>query len=560
VLEEIIERQISDREVRDYLRRHGIFQAMIAGDLGIKDETSREPCYAMIRPETSMVSEALVLLLKTLKDVHDHYASRGQGKNFDTARNVYGLGIGSLRAIRLLERAEIFFDKGKDLRPASSCSINSIDFVTTGNVSAFDVSVLYRCIGKNFVEQVFKGKNHILERGLAYFSELATAVEDEFGKDPSRNPFFRERLCIKEDYFVGISWSKREIPAPKEDWSRNVGNDEAHDEIRRIMKTLACYDPLRMRNVLVPEGAKPISILLEGRPGTGKTDVIRLSYATLSRYARQKGVPVNLTIIDSSFKDAYYSRSQHNLQVRLEEARDPSGIGLVVIDDVDAVIAQRSNRNSNEADDGILHVLLQSLDSMTTDYHGNYAIILASNYPEKIDIALKNRVTRTLTLPGPRSSEDIERVLFFGDLHEYQDHVDVSKEERVRISKLCADMFSSDLTISYEGREVSLEEIKEKTGILDVSFSGRDYAKIAEAIRYRLIDIAGLPDETLAYPLEKQEAEIKKRTGTANASWFEEAIKDRAEALLRREIEHFYEDVKLYARHLHVEREARVEC
>lgn len=190
-----------------------------------------------------------------------------------------------------------------------------------------------------------------------------------------------------------------------------VGNHVAKLEACRIAQRLACYDPERQSNPFVELGGFVFSFIADGNPGTGKTTLIQMIVTLLRDYTRVAGLPLRYENFSVDQISDYQGRSGQNARRFCDTVLDPRVVGFGTIDDVDQVCGQRGDKNASAGQLEVTAVFMQQLGGAQTVVRGNACFGLFSNYPEKVDDALRQRAQSRFLVDGPRTREDFTDLL-----------------------------------------------------------------------------------------------------------------------------------------------------
>lgn len=192
-----------------------------------------------------------------------------------------------------------------------------------------------------------------------------------------------------------------------------IGMDKAKDELKN-----AFIKPLKYPN-LYPAAAK--GILLYGPPGTGKTYLIKAAINELQgdgvnilfyapSAAELKGKYVGETeqkiaaYFDCAAKNALHC---HTEQSGLAPSAKTRVISVIFIDEIDSLAPSRSSDETGITSNAV-NMLLQKMDGIVST--PNVSVIAATNYPWKIDSAVRRRLDREIFVNVP-SRVDIERIM-----------------------------------------------------------------------------------------------------------------------------------------------------
>ncbi len=193
----------------------------------------------------------------------------------------------------------------------------------------------------------------------------------------------------------------------EETFDQMVGNRELKTSLLGVADKILLYDPRSKCNPAKELGDFARTILLYGRPGTGKTMAISCLIHELTRRARQLGKPFRAVMIGSDVKDKYFGESVKNLKRKLSELHRGDRICLVAIEDIDLMLASRDDFNVNAADKDLLHELMNSLEGVASRDLGNAVIVATTNDIKGIEGALAERLQENpLEVCGPENAED----------------------------------------------------------------------------------------------------------------------------------------------------------
>jgi hypothetical protein len=190
-----------------------------------------------------------------------------------------------------------------------------------------------------------------------------------------------------------------------------VGNHVAKLEASRIAQRLVCYDTERQANPFVDLGGFVFSFIGDGSPGTGKTTLIQMVVTLLQDYSEVAGLPLRYQNFSVDEISDYQGRSGQNAKRFCRAIMDPRVVGFGTVDDVDQVCGNRNDRNASAGQLEVTGVLMQELGGANTVIRGNASFGLFSNYPEKVDAALRQRTQARFQVDGPETHEDFTDLL-----------------------------------------------------------------------------------------------------------------------------------------------------
>jgi SpoVK/Ycf46/Vps4 family AAA+-type ATPase len=181
---------------------------------------------------------------------------------------------------------------------------------------------------------------------------------------------------------------------------------------------------------LIENGVKPSnSLLLIGRPGTGKT--------LLANYiARELGK--NLVILDLSGSiSSLLGKTGHNLKKVLEYAKKTSAV--LLLDEFDAIAKKRDDSTDLGEIKRVVNVLLMELE----EWPVSSVLIATSNHPELLDRAIWRRFDHTIEVDAPHEKQ--RSLLIERDLGELFSEQKESSGIIAIIGKLLEDKSAADI-------------------------------------------------------------------------------------------------------------------
>lgn len=295
-----------------------------------------------------------------------------------------------------------------------------------------------------------------------------------------------------------------------------VGNAIAKFQAQKLAKMMMCYDFERQFNPFSEFGGSALACLGDGRPGTGKTTLIQMIAGLLKQYTEVAGYPFYYENLGVESVDSYQGKSAQNARAFIQNVTNPHVIGFGTIDDVDQVAASRGDKQGSAGKEEITAVLMSALAGTGTVVRGNALIALFSNYPEKVDDALRQRAGMRFLIDGPVTHEDFVDILalLLGDSHEIQVG-DLELFATQQIQKFVDKSYEQhnlpqepqlleiyEQTIQRVGHLETLENIGyylKAIQMADDRFTGRAVKNIVDAARMRSMDI-DLPDEFFENP------------------------------------------------------------
>jgi len=311
-------------------------------------------------------------------------------------------------------------------------------------------------------------------------------------------------------------------------WEDIIGNDEAKELLKSTIENLFRYDPKTRTNLFLKVGGKmPRTVLLYAGPGTGKTMTLKAAIRYAHEMAERTGKPLHVVEVSQLFKDKYVGESQKKLDEMLNEGMDPNGIGIITIEDVDALFMNRSGEDTSGGSSEVnaLQTILNKLEGVRTQYWGNWLILATTNRAHGTDKALKERLARTrVYCPGAQTEEEFTR-LIKGLSKPALDagYFTITPKEEKEAAKLCVEF-------GYHGRIIrnAVESLLTRAGIFELGdelLLESDEEKFRQAVLQKFKPIRGTDLlESLRKAAEDDEREaqydMEERTKAAAERWY----------------------------------------
>ncbi|QLF71054.1 ATP-binding protein [Peteryoungia desertarenae] len=295
-----------------------------------------------------------------------------------------------------------------------------------------------------------------------------------------------------------------------------IGNHIAKYQALKLAKMLMAYDFDRQMNPFVELGGFLFTFIGDGMPGTGKTILIQMLAGLLNDYCKVAGYGFHYENFGVDQISSYQGKSGQNAKAFVNNVLNPRVIGFGTIDDVDQVTAKRSDDRASAGQHEVTAVLMESFAGASTVVRGNATFGMFSNYPEKVDDALRQRAGARWLVDGPQTREDYIDIfsLLVGKNHsiplgEHQLFAGQEIKKAVSASYEGHDRPSEDGLLAVWDRfqkshgpietladvGAYLHAIKEADG----RFTGRAIKNITDAIKLRAMDIE-LPDAWFETP------------------------------------------------------------
>ena len=295
-----------------------------------------------------------------------------------------------------------------------------------------------------------------------------------------------------------------------------VGNHVAKSQGMRLAKMLASYDFDRRENPFVRLGGFTYTIMGDGNPGTGKTTLIQMVCGLIKDFCDVGGYPYHFENFGVDQVSEYQGKSGQNARAFIDRIQDPRVISFGTIDDIDQVAGKRDDSKSSGGQQEITAVLMDAFAGASTVVRGNCSYGMFSNYPEKVDDALRQRAGARWLVDGPQTLADYTDILFLllGKNHKLdlgghdlfkaqaiQEMAEKSYESHaVPHEKALLEVY--DAYVSANGRPKSIADFGgflHAIRIREPRFTGRAIKNITDAVKTRSMDV-DLPDEWFEKP------------------------------------------------------------
>ena len=365
--------------------------------------------------------------------------------------------------------------------------------------------------------------------------------------------------------------ARSDIQVPRKRPEDVVGNHVAKLEACRIAQRLACYDAELQRNPFLDLGGFVFTFIGDGRPGTGKTTLIQMIVTLLAEYSEVAGLLLRYENFSVDEISDYQGRSGQNAKRFCQTVLDPRGVGFGTIDDVDQVCGSRYDKNASAGQLEVTAVFMQEFAGAKTVVRGNASFGLFSNYPEKVDEALRQRAQARFEVDGPRTQEDFTDLLHILLERDWRLPLGAGYEPRAaqRVRRMIQDKYAEhdvprspalrriyEEALSRSGRDGRLSSWREFGHYLhalqqhDEGFTGRAIKNISDAVRSRMMafdlpaewlekrePFFGQPYETRVRMLEELRGEITPEIVIQEIHRYADSEARYADAARERELE-----------------------
>ena len=185
-------------------------------------------------------------------------------------------------------------------------------------------------------------------------------------------------------------------------------------------------------------------------PGTGKSSLCSYAVHMCREYSAERKIPLRFETFRAADYSKWVGESAQSLRQKLLSVSDPSGVGVLVLDDIDTIVVSRDDPSSSHASVQVTGELMTFLSGVDSDFLGNYVVFGTTNHPQALDSALGRRFKRVLHVPG------------YSQFSEYTAFVDArldwaSDEVRAVVSEHCFSNNYSPAEIDKTCRTLSSE-------------------------------------------------------------------------------------------------------
>ncbi|MFS1427008.1 ATP-binding protein [Vibrio splendidus] len=367
---------------------------------------------------------------------------------------------------------------------------------------------------KNIVKDDEMLVNIVVDYFEKVISENMRHVESlEHKQAYENNTFFIEADKFELNGFAKVGRTQtKKVEMKRIDPRDVVGNATAKYQCTKLAKAIMCYDFERRMNPFAELGGYIFTFMGDGNPGTGKTTLIQMLSTLLSDYCERLGVPYHYENFSTENISEYQGKSGQNAKAFINNVMNPDVIGFGTIDDIDQIAGKRGDNKASAGQQEVTAALMEAFAGATTVVRGNCVFGMFSNYPDKVDDALRQRAGARFLIDGPKTEEDFADLfeillkgrsnIGYGDSEPFATQ-DIKKAAEKGFEKHALPHDAKlreayDLTLEQLGRpmEFKTDFAKYCANIvaIDDRFTGRAINNICTAAKTRVTDIE-LPDE-----------------------------------------------------------------
>ena len=221
-----------------------------------------------------------------------------------------------------------------------------------------------------------------------------------------------------EDEVVNVSKlrEKYAIPPKKLNPEKNVTYDDvinntaAKNALRKSIGWMGYYDLKRRYNPVMEKGGFKQLYLFVGEPATGKTMLANYAICTAKNWYSRLGIPFQASELD--IKTDMQAGPQQLLEFQLNYVVNTNMLQILVIDEMESKFPDRKGIRQDTYINEIITELLNFTEGLSYPNPGNYIIIGASNYPDRIDPAIRSRFKKgTFLIEPPTDPDDLATII-----------------------------------------------------------------------------------------------------------------------------------------------------
>jgi hypothetical protein len=393
-----------------------------------------------------------------------------------------------------------------------------LDLATTSDAFKTFAGVLAKAVEGTRDEDLDEAVSRAANRVMAWAEHQSHRAMGQFRPDFEAKAYTVEADGFSVHGFQRQGGTKRKASSDIQfkKPSDVVGNHVAKAQGMRLAKMLASYDFAQRENPFVRLGGFTYTIMGDGNPGTGKTTLIQMVCGLIKDFCDVGGYPYHFENFGVDQVSEYQGKSGQNARAFIDRIQDPRVISFGTIDDIDQVAGKRDDSKSSGGQQEITAVLMDAFAGASTIVRGNCSYGMFSNYPEKVDDALRQRAGARWLVDGPQTLSDYIDIFYLlvGKNHKLklgshdlfkaqaiQEMAEKSYESHQRPhEKGLMEVF--DAFVGGSGQPQTIADIGgylHAIRMKEPRFTGRAIKNITDAIKTRSMDI-DLPDEWFEKP------------------------------------------------------------
>lgn len=340
------------------------------------------------------------------------------------------------------------------------------------NMMYSDLRLLVECprrSEKNFqlalekMEEVAKESIEMMETDKQYLQDLANennmSIDDAF--DRLMKAMEESEKKEKENY--GMQFGKNEVISLEdkrkkiEDKKKITFKDVAGmEDVKEVMYDV--IDQFKYPEKYKHFDIEPIkSLLLYGRPGTGKTFIA----TAFANEIDARFIKVSLGEIGSK----YQNETGNNIKRIFDDARKQEENVVLLLDEVDSIATKRGDSSNDKEKNNTLNVLLTE---MSSDNNENIFMICCTNFFELLDPAFcrSGRIDVKIEVPLPNFETRLQILELNTKRKPLGEDVNLEKIAKEMENKDCADVAlvcnqSARIALKKDKMEINQEDFME---------------------------------------------------------------------------------------------------
>ena len=185
--------------------------------------------------------------------------------------------------------------------------------------------------------------------------------------------------------------------APLEQRVSLIGVDEQKRVVEEELGRLFMYNPFEGTNS--ENGAREAGVLFYGPPGTGKSSLCKHAIQYAKMLSERTKLPFAHETITSRDHSKWVGETAKIVHQKFMRISDPSGVGLLILDDMDMVFPKRSEQD-NTAGLHMTSQFMQEMDGVDARGYHNRLVLATTNRPQHVDEAIiDRRITKKMLVP-----------------------------------------------------------------------------------------------------------------------------------------------------------------